>query len=79
VFTDTKESTINFRDRPCGKCGEYATEEGHDACLGTLHGVMNACCGHGDIEDAYVQFLDGFSISGEDAIIILEVLKKYHK
>jgi hypothetical protein len=37
---------------------------------------MNACCGHGDIEDAYVQFLDGFSISGEDAIIILEVLKK---
>ena len=40
---------------------------------------MNACCGHGNGREAYVQFLDGFSLSGEDAIVILKVLKKYKK
>ncbi len=45
--------------RECGECGQPNTPEGHDACLGTLPGVMNACCGHGDIGDAYVQFPDG--------------------
>ena len=40
----------------CGKCKKGPTKEGHDGCLGTLPGVMNACCGHGDINDAYVMF-----------------------
>ena len=77
---DTKKSTVDtWQDRPCGRCGEFLTnKEGHDACLGTLPGVMNACCGHGDNRDAYVQLLDGFSLSGEDAIVILKVLKKYN-
>ena len=78
IYSDTKEPTANnWQDRPCGRCGKHFTKEGHDACLGTLPGVMNACCGHGDIADTYVQFLDDFSISGKDAAIILEVLKKY--
>jgi len=64
---------------PCGFCGKKPTAEGHDACLGTLIGVMNACCGHGNTEEAYVQFLDGECIRGKDAKIILEVLKKYRK
>ena len=78
VYSDTKEPTVgNFQNRECGRCGKPFTEEGHDACLGILPGVMNACCGHGDERDAYVQFLDGFSINSEDAVVILEVLKKY--
>lgn len=46
------------RDNPdidCGHCGKANTPEGHDACLGTLPGVVNACCGHGDPKAAYVQ------------------------
>ena len=38
---------------------------------------MNACCGHGEVEKAYVQFLGGFSIHGADAVVVLEILKKY--
>ncbi len=60
---------------PCKKCGELPTAEDHDPCLGTLPGVMNACCGHENRQCAYVQFLDGFVISGESACIILEQLK----
>jgi len=78
VYSDTKQSTIStFKDRPCGSCNKYNTLEGHDACLGELKGIMNACCGHGVVSEAYVQFLDGFSIHGEDAVIILNILKKY--
>jgi hypothetical protein len=36
---------------------------------------MNACCGHGDIDDAYVQFWDLSIIRGEDAKIIQSILK----
>ena len=80
IYSDTKKSTVDtWQDRSCGRCGKHFTKEGHDACLGTLPGIMNACCGHGDSRDAYVQFLDRFSIHGEDAIAILEVLKKYTK
>lgn len=42
-------------DRACGHCGEPNTPEGHDACLGTLPSVANACCGHGSPGEAYVQ------------------------
>lgn len=40
----------------CGYCGVSRTKEGHDGCLGTLENVMNACCGHGELGMAYVQF-----------------------
>jgi len=46
VCADTLES-YNTTERPCKHCGKHATEEGHDACLGTLPGVRSACCGHG--------------------------------
>lgn len=33
--------------------------EVYDACLGKLPGnIMNACCGHGRDEQAYIQFTD---------------------
>lgn len=54
--------------RPCDHCGEHNTPEGHDACLRTLPGVMNACCGHGVITEAYVQFSKDVVIRGQDAV-----------
>lgn len=80
-FSSNNEIVTTQYDRnpPCGKCGCKCTKEGHDACLGTLIGVKNACCGHGDLRECYVQFLDDECIRGEDANIILNVLKKYRK
>jgi hypothetical protein len=63
-YKDSGEPTVDtHKERPCGSCGEHATAEGHDHCLGTLPGVMNACCGHGVMGDAYVQFWDGSRLS----------------
>ena len=45
VYEDTGEPV--FGERACKRCGEKPTPEGHDACLGTLPGVVSACCGHG--------------------------------
>jgi len=61
----------------CTHCNLEKTPEGHDGCLGTLHGLMNACCNHGGTyEGAFVQFLDGSIVNGEDAVIIQEILMK---
>lgn len=77
VFSDTKEPTDStYEDRSCGYCNLYQTKEGHDGCLGTLNGIMNACCGHGRSNESYVQFLDGHCVQGKDAGMILDILKK---
>ncbi len=55
-------------ERACGRCGRESTLDGHDRCLGTLPGVMNACCGHGADGEAYVEFWDGTRFGGEVAI-----------
>lgn len=58
-------------DKPCHHCGRMKTPEGHDGCLGTLCDpeIMNACCGHGDVEDAYIQYWPGERrIAGAEAI-----------
>lgn len=60
----------------CKSCNLQRTVEGHDGCLGTLIGVMNACCGHGNSYDSYVQFLDGNTVQGDDAKVILDILKR---
>ncbi len=62
VFADNGIS-VGIGYRPCAKCNEYPTKEGHDACLGTLGNVMNACCGHGR-NKGYIQFDNGIRISG---------------
>lgn len=59
---------IQDLDRPCGFCGKENTEEGHDGCLGTLPGVQNACCGHGEETYAYLHYDDGTIIRGRDAL-----------
>lgn len=58
-YVDTGISVAS-PDRPCGRCGKDATEEGHDACMANLPGVVNACCGHGH-DPAYIMFEDGRS------------------
>lgn len=69
VYSDTKESTIKtHKSRSCGHCGKFSTKEGYDDCLGELEGVMNACCGHGQDREAYIQFNDGSDIRGIDNV-----------
>ena len=47
------DTLAEFDDsRPCIRCGLMPTKEGHDACLGTIPGVRDACCGHG-VEEGY--------------------------
>ncbi|WP_300384702.1 hypothetical protein, partial [Clostridium sp.] len=41
----------NDIERGCGHCGKSFTKEDHDACISNLKGVMNACCGHGVVEE----------------------------
>ena len=78
IYSDTKQPvSVNYKNKSCGNCGKNFTKEGHDGCLGTLMGLMNACCGHGESDAAYVQFLDGEVVRGEDATIIQNILKKY--
>lgn len=79
VFSDTKERTVlTWESRPCGHCGKHNTAEGHDGCLGTLPGIMNACCGHGIMDEAYAQFWNGESIHGKDAITHMEAIRNVH-
>ena len=41
------------KERPCARCGNMPTKDGHDYCLQHLEGVIAACCGHG-VEDGYL-------------------------
>jgi len=53
----------------CVKCGKGPTKEGHDGCIGTLPGsIMNACCGHGNDNQAYIQYWGGRRIAGAEAV-----------
>lgn len=49
----------------CRKCNkEYEPGKEPDPCLGTLPGVIEACCGHGDTRKAYVYFRNGMLFRG---------------
>jgi hypothetical protein len=61
--TITNHSDPSSNRMPCVKCGKLPTEEGHDACLGTLPGVVDACCGHG-VKEPYIIFENGLTIRG---------------
>ena len=71
VYADTGGAVQECPDRPCGACKRSNRGDGHDACIGELAGVMNACCGHGSERDAYVQFVDGRRVEGLDALSYL--------
>jgi hypothetical protein len=71
-YADTDEPTAEtHHERGCGHCGLRTGNDGHDPCLGELPGVMNACCGHGRPEDAYLQRSSGDTVSGEMARTLL--------
>lgn len=66
-FDDTGERTDEtWAKRPCGHCGLYGnSSDGQvDPCLGVLPGVTNACCGHGDPDEAYICFQGGLVVRG---------------
>ncbi|HDZ24927.1 hypothetical protein LCGC14_1060700 [marine sediment metagenome] len=76
VFSTSGEPVEDsWKETPCGICGEKSTEEGHDKCIGTLPGVMNACCGHGQIDEAYVVFSDERILRGGNALDVISKLK----
>ena len=66
IYSDNKEPCKVIRG--CGFCGASNTPEGHDGCVGTLEGVMNAFCGHGVKEEADVQFASGQRFAGKEAL-----------
>ena len=62
--------------RPCGKCNRLATADDHDPCMANLPGVRNACCGHGDASEAYIEFDDMSIIRGAVALFIANNLTR---
>lgn len=77
VYSDTKEVASQKCERACTYCSNFETKEGHDPCLGTLPGVQNACCGHGNTEQAYIQFENGEIYRGLIAIKIMKNKPKH--
>ncbi len=76
-YSDTKQNVSENQRRKCGHCENEETKEGHDACLGTLPGIMNACCGHGVEGDAYVQYPSGDCMRGIEAVEAIHFLKEH--
>ena len=68
LYRDTRRPVSDDPERSCGICGEPNSPEGHDPCIARLHGVINACCGHGDNRDAYVMFDPDRRLSGDAAV-----------
>jgi hypothetical protein len=73
----TPENSGSGQIGRCIKCKKLPTKEGHDGCLGTLPDdtIMNACCGHGQDDMAYIQYAKDNEkekqikrISGKEAI-----------
>ncbi len=65
LYSDTSEPVPRGAGkRPCPRCGELPTPEGHDPCIANLPGVRAACCGHG-VEPGYVMFETGHVIRGQ--------------
>lgn len=56
----------------CAHCKLNPIDDGdeiYDGCIGKLEGdVMNACCGHGEVNMAYIQSTDGECVRGQIAI-----------
>lgn len=75
----TAQYLLGYGKPVCGHCGLSRATEGHDGCVGTLPGVMNACCGHGEVGMAYVQYEDGTRVAGVDALYAIIARKRFNK
>lgn len=84
-----KNGYLNGRsnlDTHCAHCNLAVTPEGYDGCIGELDKdvVRNACCGHGNINRAYVQFdhpayksdPNKFRIAGEAAMTYIKTFSR---
>lgn len=62
-FEETGETLDRDREEHenmiCKRCKRRPTSEGHDGCIGKLPGVRHACCGHGVVKEAYIEWKDG--------------------
>lgn len=67
-YINDDSPTVGAAERPCGHCGRARSPEGHDGCLGTVPGVVNACCGHGEDRRAYVVLASGKRLGGTEAV-----------
>lgn len=65
-YIDTDELVSGNPKRACRHCQKPNREDGDDPCLGHLPGVSNACCGHGEPIEAYIQFNNGVTVRGFD-------------
>ncbi len=75
-FVDTNESTVKtHKDRTCGYCNLPNREDEHDACIANLPGVMNACCGHGDADSAYIMYDSKKIVRGGEALLKMHLAR----
>lgn len=75
VYVDDRTYVRDRPERACGWCGVEQSAEGHDPCIANLEGVVNACCGHGCVETAYVEFSDGRYFFGPEAAEVQRKMK----
>jgi hypothetical protein len=68
-YADTGELFSCGEQRACIRCGKAGTVDGHDECIGSLPGVVNACCGHGNVDYAYVHYQSGLVMRGHAAVL----------
>lgn len=75
------DDTSNFENLVCEHCGNSpmpTDESGYsDGCLknvGVIPGVYHLCCGHGNVDEAYVVFEDK-TLNGIEAIEYLKSLR----
>lgn len=62
-FTDNGNILNLENEKPCTRCGNLCTKEGHDHCIKNLGKVTGGCCGHG-VDEGYISFEDGRVLRG---------------
>jgi len=76
----TPEMVSSGQYGECAKCGKLPVKdtdpvkahEVYDGCIGKLSGdIMNACCGHGSDQCAYIQYRNGDIVRGDDALKLM--------
>ena len=71
-------TNIKNKVRPCPRCGNLPSKEGHDHCIANLPGVKYACCGHG-VEDGYVLLENGKNLKFNTNLKRKDIIKYIKK
>ena len=68
---------VDWYKIPCPACGKQSVEcthctqwkGDHDPCIGHVENIKGVCCGHGDVDKAYISFTDERgAFYGEEAL-----------